>query len=232
LLLGRALQQHYGLPPDANLLELGRLAELDPRVPDVLVTHDDQAQWKTPAEVERDKGAYARRRVVLLVRDPRDVIVSLYYQKRFRRDAYAGSLADYLDGPDFEALLAFCDAWAAQLDVPAAVLVVRYEDLHADPPAQLRRVLDFLGVRDVRDAVVEDAVEYASFDNMRRLEETDAFGSDKLRPAHAGRPESYKTRRGRVGGFRDELTADQVARLDERMAASGVGIFGYGSSSS
>ena len=43
-------------------------------------------------------------------------------------------------------LLRFYDVWASRLDAPRASLVVRYEDLHADPAGELRRVLAFAGV--------------------------------------------------------------------------------------
>jgi hypothetical protein len=226
VMVGRSLQRHFGLPDDADAVELAHLAELDPRVPSVLVTHDDDAQWKAPGDVERDKGAYRHRRVILLVRDPRDVIVSLYHQMSGRRGEDVGALDEFVDRPagGFASLLAFYDAWAGALDVPAAVLVVRYEDLHADPVAQLRRVLAFLGVQDVDAATVDDAVAYGSFANMRRLEEAGTSASTRLRPVG----DAYKTRRGRVGGHRDELAPEQVARLDALMAASpGAAWFGY-----
>jgi hypothetical protein len=44
----------------------------------------------------------------------------------------------------------------------------------------------------------------------------------------AGDPGSYKTRRGTVGGHRDELTPGQIAHLDQLVAASQAGRFGYG----
>jgi len=145
VMVGRAFQLHFGLPDHTDLSELGRLTELDRRVPGVLVTHDDDAHSKPPAEVERDKSRYRHRRVVLLVRDPRDVIVSLYHQLSARRDRYHGTLAEFVNQPvgGFASLLAFYDAWAAALDVPAALLVVRYEDLHARPEAELAQVLAF-----------------------------------------------------------------------------------------
>ncbi len=229
LLLGRTLQAHYQLPATANLVDLHRLAELDPRVPCIFATHDDEAQWKTPEEVERDKARYRSKRVVLLVRDPRDVIVSLYYQRRGRHGRYDGTITDFLDEQvgGFESLLRFYDAWADNLAVPAAVHVVRYEDLHARPEDELRAVLDFVGVRDVPSSVVAEAVAYGSFDNMRRLEEADALGTEKLRPGRPGDDTTYKTRRGKVGGHRDELTSAQIARLDGMLAASGASRFGY-----
>jgi hypothetical protein len=230
VMVGRAFQLHYGLPADADVVELHHLAELDRRVPNVFVTHDDDPQWKRPEDVERDKSAYRRQRVILLVRDPRDAVVSLYHHKSGRRSAFDGTLAEFLDEPvgSVASLLAFYDAWADSLGVPEATLVVRYEDLHERPQDELRRVLAFAGAGDVTDAEVERAVEYGSFANMRRLEEAGTAASEKLRPVRAGDPATYKTRRGRVGGHRDELTPDQVARLDGLIAASRAGRFGYG----
>ncbi|HZM29006.1 MAG TPA: sulfotransferase domain-containing protein [Acidimicrobiales bacterium] len=226
VMVGRSLQRHFALPDEADVVELAHLAELDRRVPSVLVTHDDDAQWKAPAEVERDKDSYRHRRVILLVRDPRDVIVSLYHQMGGRRGEDVGSLGEFVGRPagGFASLLAFYDAWAGALDVPAAVLLVRYEDLHADPGAQLRRVLAFVGVRDVDAVTVGEAVEYGSFANMRRLEDAGASASSRLRPVG----DAYKTRRGTVGGHREELEPEEVAHLDTLMAASpGAARFGY-----
>ena len=90
-------------------------------------------------------------------------------------------------------------------------LVVRYEDLHARPDAELRRVLAFAGVDDVTPDVVADAVEFGSFDHMRQLEET---GRSRRSCARwRGDHDTYKARRGTVGGHRDELTVEQIARL-------------------
>jgi hypothetical protein len=229
VMLGRVFQLKYDLPPDADLVELHRLAELDARVPCIVATHDDEAQWKPPEDVDVNKSRYRGTRVILLVRDPRDVIVSLYHQRRGRHGGYRGTLNDFLDERvgGFESLLRFYDAWADQLDAPDGVLVVRYEDLHARPDAELRRVLAFAGVDDVAPDIVADAVVFGSFDHMRQLEETEAFASEKLRPGRHGDHDTYKTRRGTVGGHRDELTVEQIARLDEMLAASGASRFGY-----
>ncbi len=229
VMVGRAFQQHFSLPADVDVVELHRLAELDSRVPSVMATHDDDAQWKEPDAVEVDKSQYRDATVILLVRDPRDVIVSLYHQRRGRRGGYDGTLAEFLDEPagGFPTLLRFYDVWASQLDAPRATLVVRYEDLHADPAGELRRVLAFTGVGDVSDEVISDAVRFGSFEHMRALEESGTVRSEKLRPGRPGDVSTYKTRRGLVGGYRDELAPDAVAHLAELMAASNVDRFGY-----
>src|SRR5688572_17508542 len=73
-----------------------RRAERDPGVSCSVATHDDDAQWKAPEDVDIDKSRYRGTRVVLLVRDPRDVIVSLYHQRRGRHGGYGGTLAEFL----------------------------------------------------------------------------------------------------------------------------------------
>lgn len=219
LLLGRALAGHLGIAA-ADPLDLDRLAR-HPGVPRIVLSHDDLPQWKTPAELETDKSRYADKRVVFLVRDPRDVLVSSYFQKTRRLGSYRGTLAGYLEEErgGFESLLAFYRIWWQNRAVPAGFLLLRYEDLHARPAAELRRVLDFIGVDGVTDAVVEEAVRFASFDNLRRLERSDRLRSPALRPGDPGDPESFKVRQGKVGGHGCYLAPGDIERLVARMRA-------------
>lgn len=226
VMVGRALQVHHGLPEGPGIVELHQLAGQASGIPCIYATHDDFDDDKTPADLRASKDAYRGSRVILLVRDPRDVIVSFYHHSRARE--LTTGLDEFLAQPagSFASLLQFYENWASNLDVPDATLVVRYEDLHARTHEELARVLRFVGV-DVPDETVAEAVAYGRFDNMRRLEEGDALGTDKLRPRQRGDFRTYKTRRGKVGGFRDELTPEQIARLDEMMRATQVHRFGY-----
>lgn len=227
VMVGRAMQLHYGLEEGRGIVELHRLAEQKAGVPCIYASHDDFWFQARPEDLDDDKMRYRGSRVVLLVRDPRDVIVSFYHH-RSARD-FSGSIDDFIDQREggFRSLLAFYDNWAANLETPAECLVVRYEDLHASTGDELRRVLDFIGIA-VSDDVLDEAVGYGSFDNMRRLEERNALGTEKLKPRKPGDYRTYKTRRGTVGGHRDELTAGQIGRLDELMRDSQVHRFGYG----
>ena len=53
-----------------------------------------------------------------------------------------------------------------------------------------------------------------SFANMRNLEATNAFDNPRLRPPEDGDPESFKVRRGKVGGFIDYLSVDDLKYVD------------------
>jgi hypothetical protein len=105
--------------------------------------------------------------------------------------------------------------------------VVRYEDMQSDPGKELKRVLEFLGVHGVADAHVREAVQFGDFENMRSLESAGALRSGRLRPRDPSDVESFKTRRGVVGGYRDYLEEDQIAWMEERISSRLDPFFGY-----
>jgi hypothetical protein len=244
LQIGRAVSQHFGMEVP-NLLKLSTFGEAIPEVPHIRLTHDDQPHRKRPHELSPSREKLAGKKVILLVRDPRDVIVSYYHHKSRReplRDfwwfqkkrkethsRFEGTLADFLDVEigGFDTLLRYYAIWEQARHTPAAFLLLRYEDMQADPEGQLRRVLDFLGLSRITDAEVKEAVEYASFRNMQKIEAGEEVKSFKLKAGDVSDPNSYKVRRGKVGGYRDELTPEQIARLEAKMAAALPAFYGY-----
>lgn len=215
-MIGSAIKHHYGLDM-RNPLDLRKLHRRRPReIPLMVAHHDGGPQHQVPEDIETDKSQYRDKRVVFLVRDPRDVLVSAYFQKTRRNISYAGELADFIDEPkgSLRSNIRFYNIWADNRDVPEAFLLVTYEDLKARPVEELRRVLDFIGLATVSDDAVARAVEDGRFDNMRRLEATNALGTGRLAPRNIADTDSYKTRRGVVGGYLDYLSPEQVARVD------------------
>ncbi len=105
-------------------------------------------------------------------------------------------------------------------------MLLAYEDLHRDALGSLRSALDFLEAAPVGDDVLHSAVEYGRFENMQRLEREATFDESNTRLV-ALRPESCKTRRGEVGGYRNYLSADEIAYLEERIAAPQPPELGY-----
>src|SRR5205085_11504613 len=104
--------------------------------------------------------------------------------------------------------------WWQHRAVPRNFLAIRYEELRAEPSRWLGPLLRFLGLPDVNDSLVADAVEYASFENMQRMEATNHFRSKRLRLGDESDPEAFKVRRGKIGGYRDYLSLSDRAFLD------------------
>ena len=93
----------------------------------------------------------------------------------------------------------------------------------------LRRALAFLGTPG-SDEQIRAAAAYASYDNMKKLEQDQVFRSSgtRLAPGDQANPQSYKVRRAKVGGFRDYFTAAQVAELEDLVRTRLSPTFGYG----
>ena len=112
-------------------------------------------------------------------------------------------------------------------------MVIRYEDMRQNPTNALKRMFDFMGTPGT-DAEIKDAVDYAAYENMKQLEEKNAFRSSgaRLVPGNKSNPDSYKVRRAKVGGYRDYFDDDQLARIEALFEARMTPVFGYKETSS
>jgi len=213
-----------GRPGDALEPEV---AALDyPDMPSVNISHDDNPHWKPAALLDRDKSRYGGKRVAFLARDPRDAVVSNYFEhtkrsgKQAAQDDFSGSLAEFLRHPvgGLESIIAFYNIWAANAALPGAFEIFFYEDLRARPEEEYARLFRFLDLPERTPARLKTAVEFGAFENMREMEKTGAFGG-RLKPFDAADPDSFKVRRGKIGGYRDYLGPEDCAWLDARLAA-------------
>ena len=153
---------------------------------------------------------------VYLVRDPRDVALSLSrylnctvddaIEIMGKADAQMGrcetqllcQLPGYLSSWSLNA-----QSWLAESPFPLAVM--RYEDLRADPGSALAGILLNLGVKPV-DAVVRAAVETTRLEAFQAQEKVSGFRDNFGHGRFFGD--------GMAGGWRSQLTRQQAARLE------------------
>jgi len=93
---------------------------------------------------------------------------------------------------------------------------------------ELRSLLDFMQV-DATDAQVNGAVDYSSYENMKKMESAQQFrmAGGRMMPRDKDNPDSYKVRRAKVGGYRDYFTDEEVAAIDRRLADTLDPMFNY-----
>lgn len=196
------------------------------------LTHDGSEMVSAThfADLNSDKSGYAGTRVLLLGRDLRDTIVSAFFQATRRVDVFEGTLSEFIRSDRFgvRKIVTFYDHWLFSRKVPEAFLFLRYESLHDDPKAALIRTLAFLGEHRVNHRAVASAVEFCAFENLRRAEQENRFGDEILSPADGTDPESFKVRRGLVGGYTDYLSEADIAYIDEQIARTGFDFGGFG----
>lgn len=162
------------------------------------------------------------RRVVYLLRDGRDVIVSLAHHLR----AVAQQEIDLMQlakgkSPRFSGKYEWhkhVEAWLAN-PYGAEILIIRYENLRKDTLAELRRFCEFAGIQRDDDFLAQ-AVASASFEKMRDKEARLGFGR-----AHWPKDRLF-VRRGQIGSHQDELPPE-VLELFLRQAGKTLRKLGY-----
>jgi aryl sulfotransferase len=185
--------------------------------------HD--AYTLTPAGEPLLGGARAAAGAILITRDPRDVAPSLANHNGSTLDA-AITLMNAPDGsfcggarrqyPQLRQRLlswsGFAESWLEQRDIPVHLL--RYEDMKADAAAALSGVLAFADLEFSQEAI-RRAVAAAHFDELRSQEQENGFAEW----LGGGRRGGAFFRRGVSGAWRDELTRDEVRRIEAEHAA-------------
>ena len=233
VMMSRVYHTHFGVPGD-ELVEFDNLHKLDPRIPRMLITHDGEP-WHTPHELPTDKSVYADKKVILLARNPIDVAVSRYFHIRNR--ATWIPYPEYKDMPIGEfvwaplgglpTIVAYMNIWDRARATIRDLLMVRYEDFRTQPEATLAKVTEFLGVPATSEQIA-DAVSYAAFENLRKKEELGAISSHRLGARQKGNPDSLKVRRGKVRGYLDYFSAEEVARMEAYVRDQLAPSYGYG----
>ena len=230
----------YQLPENA-ILGFDNFHNMNQSVPKIFFTHDNYIKDFT-GDFHTKKPFYDKR-VILLARDPRDVAVSQFFQWKFRVKPTKVAINNYPprgsdislydfvtgdNGGSMEAVSNYLNLWAREADKLDNFLLVRYEDLRKAPHDQLRRMLDFMQV-DATESQVNAAVDYSSYENMKKMESKQQFrlAGGRMMPRDKDNPDSYKVRRAKVGGYRDYFDDEEVAAIDRYVVESLHGMFDY-----
>lgn len=204
----------------------------DERIPRVIYTHDLYEHYTKTRWWDRLRSKYLvprreveRARILLLARDPRDAFVSHYHELTRRTEETAEevkkqSLGEMLCDPihGLRLMVRTMNAWMAEFGQRRNCTLLRYEDLHAAPAEQFRRVLNGVGEHEALQPHFDAAVEFSQFGNMKKMEASRAYDPKLLQPGDVNDPESYKVRRGKVGGFREYLDPAAIEYADRAIA--------------
>ncbi len=208
-----------------------------PGVPRIVYTHDLFEQRTKADRWDKVRGKYliplrerARRPIILLARDPRDAFVSLHIQltrrtKETPDELKQKSATELLRDPAFgiRSMVEVMNCWLAEWSARPDFLLLRYETLRQEPAPGFRALLQLLAERPVQEDPFAHALQFSDFGHMKKMEDAGAFQSKILRAGDTRDPESFKVRRGKIGGFEDYLSpADQeyaaaaLQKLDPR----------------
>jgi Sulfotransferase domain len=224
LMMGKAIELHFNLDiADINLIGQldNTITSLNPNIPRIRVKHDDEPHKKAPEQLQNSKVGFRYSKVIFLVRDPRDIVTSLYFYGQTRPDfkkINSSDISSFIRSKigSFDTILSYFNIWAENQSIPKQFLVVRYEDLHLNPQAELRKVLDLLSLNNVSDAVIQKAIEFTQFENMRKLEKKNAFKT-LMKGYSESDTSTLHTRKGKVGSYQEDLSQEDINFLNNRM---------------
>src|SRR6266487_4098573 len=209
----------------------------DPAISRVIYSHD-LFEHRTKGDLwDAVRGKYLipsrelrRAKIVLLARDPRDVFVSLYLQMTRRdlgtRDEFGRrTIGDMLRDQRFGigSIVQTMNDWLDGFSGRRNFSLLRYESLRAAPAEQFGALLALLGETRPNMSIFRDTLDFSEFSNMQKLEAAGVFDSKILQARDIHDPESFKVRRGKIGGYEDYLSVedrqyamDALRRLDPR----------------
>ncbi|XP_059635462.1 flavonol 3-sulfotransferase-like [Cornus florida] len=164
-------------------------------------------------------------RIVYIFRNPKDVFVSWFHMKKLmtvkeeelpplslgvdifcKRVNHFGSYWDHVLG-----------YWNANSEFPGKVLILTYEDMKKDTFSCVKRLAEFLGQpfssEEERDGVVEEIVKLCSFEHLSNLE-VNKTGMLQF-TANSAIQNNVFFRKGEVGDWRNHLTDEMAARLNQ-----------------
>ena len=137
-----------------------------------------------------------------IIRDPRDVMVSRYHLIRDKRDEMAEPFDRFIRDArhGLESWFKHFVSWR-----PHSILVLRYEDMLADPHREFGRLLDTLGV-ERRDEMLQEAIVRSSFRSLQLAEK-------RRKPSVP--QDGLFFRSGSSGAWRERFSEDDLAYYRE-----------------
>lgn len=246
VMLSRLYQVRYNLPSN-RLINTDELARKHPEIPRLAATNGcysyEQAVGNLLAAGAPDN-SLRHKPVIFLARQPIDIAVSWFHQFTKRQSMAKQELINHsIDHPidrrtigfwDFVRhsdiglpfLIDYLNTWQRNIAALPNARVIRYEDLRANPAETLASILALMGESFTAEEINE-AVAFASFDNLRKLETSGHFRQGGMRLHNANDPTTFKTRRGKVGGYKGDFNEEQVAELETLVRARLDPGFGY-----
>ena len=246
VMMSRLYQVRHGIPASV-IVTSDELARRNPEIPRISATNGYYSYEGAVGDLlspDAPDSGIRHKPIVLLARNPCDIAVSWFFQFTKRQSAHKQELINaFIEHPidrqtigmwDFVRhsdiglpfLIEYLNGWQRTISTLERGVMVRYEDLRAEPAKTLRQITEMMG-ETFSDSEIEEAVNFGSFDNLRELETKGFFRQGGLTLRNPNDPESFKVRRAKVGGYRDYFSPEQVAELEGLMAEKLSPLFGY-----
>lgn len=193
-----------------------------PAFPKIVSTHagscwEEKLRIWDDQEIGRlDDKAFLQKKVVHMIRDPRDVLVSQYYHMKFRTNISSIQKKHLIESRiiGLKKQIAFLNKWQQYgLTYPKHVLLVSYEELQEAPLPILVEIADFWKLGLSKEAL-EKGKERAAFNRMRAKENAKTLTPWNYTPQTSNR-HSYHARSGKTGEYHSFFSEAEKERINQ-----------------
>ena len=233
VMISRLYQLRYDLP-ESKLINTDEFARKFPEIPRLAATngyYSYEGEVGKLLAVGAADNPLRHKPVMFLARNPIDIAVSWFHQFTKRQSRAKQELINHwIDHPvdrnttqmwDFvrhsdiglPSLIEYQNTWARNVQALDHGLLVKYEELRAEPVATLHKITQLMG-EDFSEEQRRAGVEWASYDNLQKLQTSGTFSQGGMKLVNANDPSTFKVRRGKVGGYREDFPPEQVAELE------------------
>ena len=198
----------------------------DSKIPSMKFSHGGHDDYGDSSilDLEKEIKNIKNSPTIILIRDPRDVVVSYFFQltKRIPESARKNSINNFSDIIDnktlgFRRIIEFTNIWYSFYLKKENSLIIFYEKIKNNTDDEFKTILKFLGEKDINISALSESIEETSFANMKKKEEKNTSNLKYLKPGDNSDQGSFKARKGKVGGYTDYFTEDEIERLNKYM---------------
>ena len=195
-------------------------AELESRIPEIYYVSDRKLRTFPHPRVIKSHECFDPRykKIIYIVRDPRDVFIS-YYEFQLKRRVIPDEctleqfLPRFMESAIEPKLGSWRDhvvSWMATRYGSPGFLLLRYEQMLANTHQEAARIAALLGLDCSPDRIAR-AVELSSADRMRKLEKEQANQWDATKKTRQDKP---FVRKAAAGGWKATLPESCVAQIE------------------
>ncbi|MEP7288290.1 MAG: sulfotransferase domain-containing protein [Chloroflexota bacterium] len=155
------------------------------------------------------------RRVVYLLRDGRDAMVSYFHHIKAIEHLSELDKMDVVRNGTYLSPCKWYEHVERWLENPytANILLIKYEDMKTSPAEVLHKFCDFAGI-DRDDSYIEQVIARTSFSEMKKKEVAVGWANENW-----PKDQTF-VRRGIVGSYKDEMPPDVLTEFLEQSAAT------------
>jgi hypothetical protein len=195
-------------------------SNIELKVPNIYLTNNRKLLKISPPRILKSHEYFdpRYRKVIYIVRDPRDIAVSYYYHcLKFRKISEQQKIERFTDQfisgeiDTFGSWEQNVGSWLGARKEDPNFLLLRYEDIIEATEEALRKIALHLGIN-VKDEAVVRAVELSSFDRMKKLEKKQ---SNEWKPTKNSNKDLSFVRKAQCGGWAAELPREESKKIEK-----------------